>query len=74
MRISARVSNLRHRHVAHVATNDSSRELSIPATAEGLGSSVNGGELLCLALASRGVGPHRRFPIGRRDHRGMIPG
>lgn len=52
MKISARVENAEQRHHVTVRTNDQARELSIPPKAEGFGSSANGGELLCLALAT----------------------
>jgi len=52
MRISATVSNRPDGHAATVRTEGSERELAIPPKAEGRGSSVNGGELLFLALAT----------------------
>ena len=52
MKIMARVDNARGRHAVTVRTNDLARELAIAPKTEGLGSSVNGGELLCLALAT----------------------
>ena len=52
MRISASVRNAGHNHRATVRTAGQSQELSINAKASGQGSSVNGGELLMLALAT----------------------
>ena len=52
MNISARVSNRRGEHTATVRTNDRDQGLAIAPRAEGFGSSVNGGELLFLALAT----------------------
>ena len=52
MKISARVDNSFRKHVVTLNTNDTARELPIPPKADGVGSSVNGGELLCLALAT----------------------
>ncbi|MGE5137856.1 MAG: OsmC family protein, partial [Rudaea sp.] len=52
MRISARVENAVGRHEAAVKTGENARSLVIPPKASGGGSSVNGGELLFLALAT----------------------
>ena len=52
MKIVALVDNSPGRHAVTVNTNERARELSIAPKAEGSGSSVNGGELLCLALAT----------------------
>lgn len=52
MRISANVRNAGLDHRATVRTADQSQELSIGPKATGKGSSVNGGELLMLALAT----------------------
>ncbi len=52
MKISARVHNSAGRHTATVRTNDTTQAVSISAKSTGLGSSVNGGELLFLALAT----------------------
>jgi len=52
MKISARVDNSFRVHVVTLKTNDLARELPIPPKADGVGSSANGGELLCLALAT----------------------
>ena len=52
MKISARVENSRDNHQVTLRTNDSVHSIHIPSKATGYGSSVNGGELLFLALAS----------------------
>jgi uncharacterized OsmC-like protein len=52
MQINARVSNREHHHETTVSTNGVERSLAIPARESGVGSSVNGGELLMLALAT----------------------
>ncbi|MPR33114.1 OsmC family protein [Salmonirosea aquatica] len=52
MKISAHITSSLHQHEATVQTNDSAKELQIPAKSTGYGSSVNGGELLMLALAT----------------------
>lgn len=52
MKIQARVDSSYRRHAATVSTNERVNELAIVPKTEGLGSSVNGGELLCLALAT----------------------
>ncbi len=52
MKISARIQNSQGSHQVTLTTGDSVRPLSIPPKATGLGSSVNGGELLFLALAT----------------------
>ena len=52
MYISASVRNTHGQHEISLATNDSPRELSIAPGPTGYGSSVNGGELLFLALAT----------------------
>ncbi len=51
MKISARVRNSQGSHHVTLTTDGHARPLSIPPKATGLGSSVNGGELLFLALA-----------------------
>lgn len=51
MKISAKIQNSRASHKAKVQTRDGMKELNIPGKPEG-GSSVNGGELLMLALAT----------------------
>ena len=52
MKISATVNNTLNDHQVIVETNGSSKTLTIPPKARGFGSSVNGGELLMLALAT----------------------
>jgi organic hydroperoxide reductase OsmC/OhrA len=52
MKISAHIANQQGQHTVTVRTGDASRPLYIPHKAEGSGSSVNGGELLFLALAT----------------------
>ena len=52
MRIAATVSNTTQAHAAAVRTDGTERTLAIGAKASGRGSSVNGGELLMLALAT----------------------
>lgn len=52
MKISASVSSSYNEHVATVQTNDASQEIRIAPKVTGYGSSVNGGELLLLAMAT----------------------
>jgi len=52
MNISARVTNQLGEHTVVVETNGREQSLAIASKADGLGSSVNGGELLFLALAT----------------------
>lgn len=52
MEIRAHVENSANEHRAILSTNGDERSLAIPPKASGLGSSVNGGELLFLALAT----------------------
>jgi uncharacterized OsmC-like protein len=52
MNISARVTNQLNEHTATVQTNGREQSLAIAHKADGFGSSVNGGELLFLALAT----------------------
>jgi len=52
VKISAHVSNSNGDHRVVVQTNDVAQTISIPAKPSGHGSSVNGGELLFLALAT----------------------
>jgi uncharacterized OsmC-like protein len=52
MRIVARVTNATNAHAVHVAADGTSHPLSIAPKPTGPGSSVNGGELLFLALAT----------------------
>jgi uncharacterized OsmC-like protein len=50
--ITAKVENSFNENLVKVQTNDTAQELTIPGKSTGMGSSVNGGELLCLALAT----------------------
>ncbi len=52
MRISAQVRNSLKKHEVQVKTNDSPNTINIPPKSTGFGSSINGGELLFLALAT----------------------
>jgi organic hydroperoxide reductase OsmC/OhrA len=52
MLISATVDNKLKRHQITLTTNGKSHALDIQPRASGLGSSANGGELLCLAMAT----------------------
>lgn len=52
MLIQASVENWDQHNAAVVATNSITRELPVPPSGNGTGSSVNGSELLCLALAT----------------------
>lgn len=52
MNISASIVNEGSQHAVVVKTNDNPKTLDIPSKSIGNGSSVNGGELLCLALAT----------------------
>lgn len=52
MKITATVRHGQGRHEATVATNESSQTVAIPPRTGAPGSSVNGGELLFLALAT----------------------
>ena len=52
MRISAQIHNQEGQHAVRLTTNDQSRSVTIPPKPAGFGSSVNGVELLFLALAT----------------------
>ena len=52
MEISATVTSSASAHAATVRTGAVSQSLAVPAKATGLGSAVNGGEFLMLALAT----------------------
>ena len=52
MIITATIKNTHQANDITVMTNTNQKEISIPGKAEGRGSSVNGGELLFLALAT----------------------
>lgn len=52
MHIVARVTNSPNAHAVHLATDGTPHQLTIAPKPTGAGSSVNGGELLFLALAT----------------------
>lgn len=52
MKISARLENHLHYHQVTVSTENNVKMIAIPSRADGYGSSVNGGELLFLAMAT----------------------
>jgi uncharacterized OsmC-like protein len=52
MKITARINNRDGEHQVSLSTNDNVHSLSIAPKAGGFGSSINGGELLFLALAT----------------------
>jgi organic hydroperoxide reductase OsmC/OhrA len=52
MKISAQIHNLEGQHEVRLITNDQPLSLAIPPRPSGFGSTVNGGELLFLALAT----------------------
>ncbi len=52
MKITATVENSFNKNIIKVQTNDVAQKLTIPSKPAGLASSVYGGELLCLALAT----------------------
>lgn len=52
MKMSASVKSARDRHETMVETNGATKTLSIAPKANGFGSSINGGELLLLSLAT----------------------
>lgn len=52
MNISAHVASSLNSHEIVVTTNDAEKTITIPPKSSGFGSSVNGGELLLLALAT----------------------
>ncbi|HZQ07541.1 MAG TPA: OsmC family protein [Anaerolineae bacterium] len=52
MKITARVQNRQGQHQVSVSTNENIHTLTIPPKSTGVGSSINGGELLFLALAT----------------------
>jgi organic hydroperoxide reductase OsmC/OhrA len=49
---SATIKSEFKRHHVTLKTGDGARDLEIPAKASGFGSSANGGELLCVAIAT----------------------
>jgi organic hydroperoxide reductase OsmC/OhrA len=52
MHIGAKTENALARHTVTLATEGREQSITIAPRADGFGSSVNGGELLCLALAT----------------------
>lgn len=52
MKISATINNKLDHHVIMVQTNDTTQAINIAPKSTGFGSSVNGGELLLLSLAT----------------------
>lgn len=52
MKISASIKSTFNQHEVIVQTNDTAKEMQITVKASGYGSSVNGGELLMLSLAT----------------------
>ena len=52
MKVSAVVRNSFKQHEAIVSTNNDSKRVAIPPRSSGFGSSLNGGELLLLSLAT----------------------
>ena len=52
MKISARVHNVRDRNEVSLQTDDRKHSITIPSKPSGFGASINGGELLFLALAT----------------------
>jgi len=52
MLVEARVENERGRHAAVLATDGTSHAIPVQPRPSGFGSAANGGELLCLALAT----------------------
>ena len=51
MHISASIASTMNENIVTVTTNDTSQALALPVKGTGLGSSINGGELLMLSLA-----------------------
>src|SRR5512139_2710141 len=51
-KFQASINNLKVMNEVSLQVNDKRQVIQIPAKAEGYGSSVSGGELLCLALAT----------------------
>lgn len=52
MKVTAKVENSLNKNEVSVQTNGNSQQISISSKSTGYGSSVNGGELLCVALAT----------------------
>jgi organic hydroperoxide reductase OsmC/OhrA len=66
MQIEARVRNEGELHAVELCTNDVRRSLAVPPRATTPGSSVNGGEMLCLALATCYCNDIYREAAGRK--------
>lgn len=52
MKMSATITSKLNQHDIKVQTNDSAKEMNIAVKSTGYGSSINGGELLLLSLAT----------------------
>src|SRR5690349_22121146 len=52
MLVEAHVDNVRNTHVVSLRTNGVTQTLAVPGRPDAGGSAVNGGELLCLAMAT----------------------
>lgn len=52
MKVSATLKNKQNSNIVFVTTNDNEKQIQIPSKENGFGSSVNGGELLLLSLAT----------------------
>jgi uncharacterized OsmC-like protein len=52
MKINARVENSKGKHEATIATDGRAQRIGIQPKSTGFGSDANGGELLCLAIAT----------------------
>jgi len=52
MLVEAHIDNIRNTHVVSLRTNGVTQTLAVPGRPDAGGSAVNGGELLCLALAT----------------------
>ena len=52
MKFSAKIKNRKNHNIVTVQTNEDIKEIKIPSKPSGFGSSVNGGELLLLSLAT----------------------
>jgi uncharacterized OsmC-like protein len=52
MKFSAKIKNRKNQNIVTVQTNEEIKEIKIPSRPSGFGSSVNGGELLLLSLAT----------------------
>jgi organic hydroperoxide reductase OsmC/OhrA len=52
MKITAKLKNHFNHHAVTVETDGIAQDITIPGKVAGYGSSINGGEMLCLALAT----------------------